>query len=321
MRKAAVLSNMVVAVLLTVGLIAEAAQPAKPPRIGFLFIGSKDQPHMEKFRQGMRDLGYAEGKNILIEYRYAEGNADALPGLAAELVALSLDVILSTTPAANRALLQATRTIPIVSVGGAVTGLVKSLAQPEGNLTGFTANAGPGMWGKRVEILKEAFPKIRVVALLGGGAGGANLDDASAAGKVVGVQVRPVEINNTNEIDRLGDELRKLRANGLLIGPGPIAILNLRKFAELAAKLRLPAMSQSPQYVDEGGLMAYGVNFGDLYRRAATYVDKILKGRKPADLPIEQPMKFELVINLKAAKRIGMEVSPNVLVRADRVIK
>ena len=276
---------------------------------------------MEKFRQGMRDLGYAEGKNILIEYRYAEGNAAALPGLAAELVALNLDVILSTTPAANRALLQATSTIPIVSVGGAVTGLVKSLAQPEGNLTGFTASAGPGMWGKRVEILKEAFPKIRVVALLIGGAGGANLDDASAGGKVVGVQVRPVEINNTNEIDRLGDELRKLRANGLLIGPGPIAILNLRKFAELAAKLRLPAMSQSPQYIDEGGLMAYGVNFGDLYRRAATYVDKILKGRKPADLPIEQPMKFELVINLKAAKQIGMEVSPNVLVRADRVIK
>lgn len=319
MRKAAVLSNMVVAALLTVGLIAEAAQPAKPPRIGFLFIGSKDQPHMEKFRQGMRDLGYAQGKNILIEYRYAEGNADAVPWLAAELVALNLDVILSTTPAANRALLQATSTIPIVSVGGSVDGLVKSLAQPEGNLTGVTANAGPGMWGKRVEILKEAFPKIRVVGMLGGGSG--TNEDASAGAKVVGVQVRPVEIKNTNEIDRLGDELRKIRADGLLIGVGPIAILNLRKIAELAGKLRLPAMSQSPQYVDEGGLMAYGVNFGDLYRRAATYVDKILKGRKPGDLPIEQPMKFELVINLKAAKQIGMEVSPNVLVRADRVIK
>jgi putative ABC transport system substrate-binding protein len=320
MRKAAVLSNVVVAVLLTVGLIAEAAQPAKTPRIGFLFIGSKDQPHMEKFRQGMRDLGYAEGKNILIEYRYAEGNAEALPALAAELVALNLEVILSTTPAANRALLQATSTIPIVSVGGSVTGLVKSLAQPEGNLTGLTANAGPGMAGKRVEILKEAFPKIRVVALLGG-AGGANLEDASAVGKVVGVQVRGIEIKNLNDIDRLGDELRKLRANGLLIGANPVAIQNLRKIAELAAKLRLPAISQTPQYVEEGGLMAYGVNFGDLYRRAATYVDKILKGRKPADLPIEQPMKFELVINLKAAKQIGMEVSPNVLVRADRVIK
>jgi len=204
-------------------------------------------------------------------------------------------------------------------VGGSVDGLVKSLAQPNGNLTGLTANAGPGMWGKRIEILKEAFPKIRVVALLGGGSG--TNEDASAGAKVVGVQVRPVEIKNTNEIDRLGDELRKIRADGLLIGVGPIAILSLRKIAELAAKLRLPTMSQTPQYVEEGGLMAYGVNFGDLYRRAATYVDKILKGRKPADLPIEQPMKFELVINLKAAKQIGMEVSPNVLVRADRVIK
>jgi putative ABC transport system substrate-binding protein len=310
---------MVVAVLLTVGLIAEAAQPAKPPRIGFLFIGSKDQPHMEKFRQGMRDLGYAEGKNILIEYRYAEGNADAVPGLAAELVALNLDVILSTTPAANRALLQATSTIPIVSVGGSVDGLVKSLAQPNGNLTGLTANAGPGMWGKRVEILKEAFPKIRVVGMFGGGSG--TNEDASAGAKVVGVQVRPVEIKNTNEIDRLGDELRKIRADGLLIGVGPIAILSLRKIAELAAKLRLPAMCQTPQYVEEGGLMAYGVNFGDLYRRAATYVDKILKGRKPADLPMEQPMKFELVINLKTAKQIGLTIPQSLLYRADKVIK
>lgn len=308
--------------LFALGASVQAQQAAKIPRIGFLFIGSKDQPHLEKFRQGMRDLGYVEGKNILVEYRYAEGNADAVPGLAAELVALNLDVILATTPAANRALLQATNTIPIVSVGGSpLSSLpVKSLAQPGGNLTGLTANAGPGMYGKRVEILKEAFPKVRVVALLGG-AGGANLEDASAVGKVVGVQVRPIEIKNLNEIDRLGDELKKLRANGLLLGANAVIIQNLRKIAELAAKQRLPAISQTPQYVEEGGLMAYGVNFGDLYRRAATYVDKILKGRKPADLPIEQPMKFELVINLKAVKQIGVEISPHVLARADRVIR
>ena len=320
MKKAALLSTMVVAVLLAVGVMAQAQQQTKQPRIGFLFIGSKEQPHMEKFRQGMRDLGYVEGKNILIEYRYAEGNVDAVPGLAAELVILNLDVILSTTPAANRALLQATSTIPIVSMAGSLTGLVKSLAQPGSNLTGLAANAGPGMYGKRVEILKEAFPKIRVVAMLGN-AGGTNLDDASTGGKVVGVQVRPVEIKNTNQIDRLGDELRKLRANGLLIGANPVAILNLRKIAELAAKLRLPAISETPQYVEEGGLMAYGVNFGDIYHRAATYVDKILKGKKPADLPIEQPMKFELVINLKAAKQIGLTIPPNVLARADKVIR
>ena len=317
MKKSVLLSILVVAMQLAVGVMAQAQHQTKQPRIGFLFIGSKDQPHLEKFRQGMRDMGYVEGKNILIEYRYAEGNADGLPALAAELVALNLDVILSTTPAANRALLQATNTIPIVSVGGSL--LVKSLRQPEGNLTGLTANAGPGMYGKRVEILKEAFPKIRVVALLG--IGGTNLDDASAVGKVIGVQVRRVEIKNTNEIDRLGDELKKLRANGLVIGAIPVVIQNMRKIAELAAKLRLPTMSQTPQYVEESGLMAYGVNFGDLYRRAATYVDQILKGRKPADLPIGQPMKFELVINLKAAKQIGMEVSPYVLARADRVIK
>ena len=320
MKKAAFLST-VVAVLLTIGAMAQAQQPSKVPRIGFLFIGSKDQPHIEKFRQGMRDLGYVEGKNIFIEYRYAEGNADALPRLAAELVGLNLDVILSTTPAANRALLHTTSTIPIVSVAGFGSGPVKNLnlAQPGGNLTGLTASAGPGMYGKRVEILKEAFPKIRLVALVGGA--GNNLDDASTAGKVVGVQVRPVEIKNINEIDSLGDELRKVRANGLLIGANPIAMINLRKIADLAAKLRLPAMSQTSQYVEEGGLMAYGVNFGDLYRRAATYVDKILKGRKPSDLPIEQPMKFELVINLKAAKQIGVTIPPNVLARADRVTR
>jgi putative ABC transport system substrate-binding protein len=317
--KAAAIVALVLAMVISA--VALAAQPAKTPRIGFLFFGSKDQPHLEKFRQGMRELGYVEGKNILIEYRYAEGNADSVPGLAAELVALNPDVILTTTPGANGALLQATSAIPIVSVGGSLirSGLVKSLAQPDRNLTGLTTDTGPGIYGKRVEILKEAFPKIRVVAMLG--SAGTNFEDASAGGKAVGVQVHPLEIKNASEIDRAGDELKKLRANGLLIGTSVVAIQNLRKIAELAAKLRLPAMSQTPQYVEEGGLMAYGVNFGDLYRRAATYVDKILKGRKPADLPIEQPMKFELVINLKAATQIAMEVSPNVLARADRVIR
>ena len=305
--------------LITVS-ITQAQQPAKIPRIGFLFIGSKDQPHLDKFRQGLRDLGYVEGKNIAIEYRYAEGNNDALPALAADLVALNLNVILTTTPAGNRAVLQATRTIPIVSVGGSLvrSGLVKSLAQPGGNLTGLAVDAGPGIYGKRVELLKEAFPKIRVVAMLNPGG---NLEDARTGAKVLGLQVHPYEIKSAGDIDRAGDDMKKLRANALLIGTGSVAILNLRRIAELAARLRLPAMSQTQQFVEEGGLMAYGVNFGDLYRRAAGYVDKILKGRKPVDLPIEQPMKFELVINLKAAKQIGVEISPNVLARADRVIK
>jgi len=169
-----------------------------------------------------------------------------------------------------------------------------------------------------VELLKEAFPKIRVVAMLNPGG---NLEDARTGAKVLGLQVHPYEIKSAGDIDRAGDDMKKLRANALLIGTGSVAILNLRRIAELAARLRLPAMSQTQQFVEEGGLMAYGVNFGDLYRRAAGYVDKILKGRKPVDLPIEQPMKFELVINLKAAKQIGVEISPNVLARADRVIK
>ena len=299
---------------------AAAQQAAKIPRIGFLFIGSKDQPHLESFRQGLRALGYVEGKNIVIEYRYAEGRNDALPALAAELVALNLDVILTTTPAGNRAVLQATSTIPIVSVGGSLirSGLVKSLAQPGANLTGLTVDAGPGIYGKRVELLKEAFPNIRLVAMLGPGG---NLEDARAGAKVLGVQVEPYEIKSADDIDRTGDDIKKLRANALLIGPGSVVILNLRRIAELAARLRLPAMSQTPQFVEEGGLMAYGVNFGALYRRAASYVDKILKGRKPADLPVEQPTKFELVINLKTAKQIGLTIPPNVLARADRVIR
>ena len=239
--------------LITVS-ITQAQQPAKIPRIGFLFIGSKDQPHLDKFRQGLRDLGYVEGKNIAIEYRYAEGNNDALPAPAADLVALNLDVILTTTPAGNRAVLQATRTIPIVSVGGSLvrSGLVKSLAQPGGNLTGLAVDAGPGIYGKRVELLKEAFPKIRVVAMLNPGG---NLEDARTGAKVLGLQVHPYEIKSAGDINRAGDDMKKLRANALLIGTGSVAILNLRRIAELAARLRLPAMSQTQQFVEEGGLM------------------------------------------------------------------
>jgi putative ABC transport system substrate-binding protein len=307
---------------------AEAQHPVKIPRIGFLFIGSKDQPHLESFRQGLRDLGYFEGKNIAIEYRYAEGKLDALPVLAAELVGLNVDVILTTTLQASRVVLQATGTIPIVAVGSGDPvrdGLVKSLARPGGNLTGLSSSAGPGMIGKRLELLKEAVPRISVVATPwspeAGQIAGVELEEAKTTARALGIQIRPYEIKSAGDIDRAFDALKKLRANALLIPGAPLMTQNSRRIAELALKLRLPSIYQTRQFVEDGGLMAYGVNFGDLYRRAPIYVDKILKGAKPADLPVEQPRKFEFVINLKTAKQIGLTIPPNVLARADRVIR
>jgi putative ABC transport system substrate-binding protein len=303
-----------------------AQQPKKMPRIGFLFIGSKDQPHLEAFRQGLRDLGYVEGKNISIEYRYAEGKPDALPTLAGELVGLNVDVILTTTLRASRAAAQVTSTIPIVGVGigdPISAGLVKSLARPSGNVTGLSNSAGPGLWGKQLELLNEAVPRISLVAVLW------NIDvdrlasvmneEVKTAAKALRVQIRPYEIKSAADIDRAFDDLKKNRAQALLITAGPVMTRNSKTISELATKLHLPAMYNTRQFVEDGGLMAYGVNFADLYRRAATYVDKIVKGRKPTDLPVEQPMKFEFVINLKAAKQIGLTIPPNLLARADRV--
>jgi putative ABC transport system substrate-binding protein len=298
------------------------------PRIGFLFFGSSDQPHLESFRQGLKTLGYVEGKNIAIEYRYAEGKPDALPALAAQLVSLNPRVILTTIPLASRAVLKATSTIPVVAVGAGDPvrdGLANSLARPGGNLTGLSSNAGPGLAGKLLELLKDTVPKLGVVALLwNSGAGQAVRDapeEAQSAAKALGLQIRSYEINSAGDIDRAFDDLKKSRVHGLLVPGGQVAAANSRLIVELATKLRLPSIYNSRQYVEDGGLMTYGVNFADLYGRAATYVDKILKGRKPTDLPIEQPIKFELIINLKTAKQIGLAIPPNVLARADRVIR
>jgi ABC-type uncharacterized transport system substrate-binding protein len=316
------------AMLFALCLRAEAQQPEKLPQIGFLFSGSKDQPHLASFLQALRELGYVEGKNIHIEYRYGEGRNDALQGLAAELVARPVEVILTTTPASNRAVLKATSKIPIVSIGGGdlvALGMVKTLAHPGGNLTGLSASAGPGMMGKRLEFLKESFPKTVAVSYLWNPdareIGSTSLDDAQKGATALGLQLRPYELKNVSDIDRATEELKARLPHALLVSGGPIMVRNSRRIVEIATKLRLPAMYSSGQFVDDGGLIAYGVNFADLYRRAATYVDKILKGAKPADLPIEQPTKFELVINLKTAKQIGLTIPPNVLARADRVIR
>ncbi|HEX7233404.1 MAG TPA: ABC transporter substrate-binding protein [Candidatus Binatia bacterium] len=327
------MSGKIPALLLTIVLLlaisAQAQHPtAKVPHIGFLFIGTKVQPHLQSFRQGLREMGYVEGQNIFIEYRFAEGKPETLPALAAELVALNLDVILTTIPQASRAVAQATSTIPIVLVGAGDPvreGLVKTLAQPGGNITGLSSSAAPGIVSKQLELFKESVPHMTVVAMLWNREAGhfadMALQEANAAAKGLRLQIRPYEVKSAGDIDRAFGHSNKPDANGFLIPGGPVVTPQSRRIADLAAKLRMPTMYNSRQFVDDGGLMAYGVNFADLYRRAAIYVDKIFKGRKPADLPIEQPTKFELVINLKTAKQIGLTIPPNVLARADRVIR
>jgi ABC-type uncharacterized transport system substrate-binding protein len=310
------------------GIAAPVQQQARIPRIGFLFIGSKDQPHLEPFRQGLRELGYVEGKNILIEYRFAEGKLDALPVLAAELVRLNVDVILTTTLQASRVVLQTTHKVPIVAVGSGDPvrdGLVKSLARPGGNLTGLSSSAGPGMIGKRLELLKEAVPRISRVGTpwspQAGPIADVELEEAKTVANALGIQIQPYKITDAGDIDRAFDALKKLRADALLIPGAPLMTQNSKRIAELALKLRLPSIYQTRQFVEDGGLMAYGVNFSDLYRRAPAYVDKILRGANPGDLPVEQPRKFEFVINLKTANQIGLTIPPNVLARADKIIR
>ena len=306
--------------------LAPAQHPVKNARIEFLFFGSRDQPHLQSFHHGLRELGYIEGNNISIEYRYAGGKSDALPSLAAELAALNLDLIVTTTPNATRAVLRASGRVPIVAVGfdPIATGLAKSLAAPGGNVTGLSSRAGPDMEGKRLDVLKEAFPKISAVAMLWNPEAAQlqlALDSAKRGAKALGIQLRPFEVKSVDDIDRTFDQLKKLGPDAVLIPGGPLLTLNSQRIVRLAAELRVPAMYQTRKFVEDGGLMAYGVAFPDLYKRAAIYVDKILKGARTADLPVELPMKFELFINLKAAGQIGVKIPPNVLARADMVIK
>jgi putative ABC transport system substrate-binding protein len=272
-------------------------------------------------------LGYVNGKNILIEYRYAERSSDRLAMLATELVALNLDVILTTTPAATRAVLQVNSRTPIVGIGfdPVATGLVKSLAYPGGKVTGLSSSAGPEMMGKRLDLLKEAFPKITTVAMLwnpeAGQLAAQVLEGAKGGAKALGIQLRPLEVRSRGEIEGAANVLKQLPPDALVIPGGALMTLNSKRLVEIATKLRLPAMYQTGQFIEDGGLMGYGVNYGDLYHRAAIYVDKIIKGAKPADLPVELPMRFELLINLNAAKQIGVTIPPNVLARADKVIR
>jgi putative ABC transport system substrate-binding protein len=323
-----ILSTLLVVAVVVVGTNAEAQQPTKIPRIGFLVANfpTTNPARIEAFRQGLRELGYVEGKNIVIEWRYAEGKLDRLPALAAELVRLKVDVIVTAGPAATRPAKEATGTIPIVMgfdndpVGSA---FVASLARPGGNITGL-ATLAPELSGKQLELLKEVVPRLSRVAVLGNSTEPGNpqlLRETELAAGVFGVQLQYVDVRGPKDIETAFRAASKGRAEAVLLLPSPVLNPYRTEIADLAVKSRLPAIYGQPEFVEAGGLMVYSVSFTDLFRRAATYVDKILKGRKPADLPVEQPKKFEFIINLKAAKQIGLTVPPNLLVRADRVIK
>jgi putative tryptophan/tyrosine transport system substrate-binding protein len=322
-------SILVAAALHTFAVITEAQQPTKVPRIGYLSATSPsvNPTRIEAFRQGLRELGYVEGKNIAIEWRYAEGKQDRVPALAAELVRLKVEVIVTGGPAITPAVKEATTTIPIVMgydndpVG---YGFVASLARPGGNITGL-ANFNPELSGKRLELLKEIIPKLSRVAVLGTSTQPGNaqaLREVELAAGAFGVKLQYLDVLEPKDIETAFRAASKGRADAvLMIVTGAVLNSHRRQVADLAVKNRLPAVYGQPQYVEDGGLMCYAPSYTDLFRRAATYVDKILKGAKPAELPVEQPTKFELVINLKAAKQIGLTIPQSVLYRADKVIK
>jgi putative ABC transport system substrate-binding protein len=308
--------------------VATAQQPTKVPRIGFLATVSPSiiSDRVEAFRQGLRELGYVEGKTIVIEWRYAEGKADRLPGLAAELVNLKVDLIVSVAPLPTRFAKEATSTIPIVmaqDTDPVGNGFVASLAQPGGNITGL-ATLAPEISGKQLELLKETVPKLSRVAVLGTSTRPGNAQIVKAtelAAATFGVRLQYLDVLSSKDIETAFRAASKGRAEAVLVLAGPVLNSHRTQIADLAAKNRLPAIYERAEFMDAGGLMYYGASISEMFRRAATYVDKILKGAKPADLPVEQPKKFEFIINLKAAKQIGLTIPPNVLVRADKVIK
>jgi putative tryptophan/tyrosine transport system substrate-binding protein len=328
MNKAAVPTILVAVVLLAAGVIAEAQQPRKVPRIGWLGGASASAlaSRLDAFRQGLRELGYVEGKNIVIELRAAEAKPDLLPALAAELVSLKVDVIVTGGPLPTRSAKEATSTIPIVMafdtdpVGNR---FVASLARPGGNITGLSDFA-PEISGKGLELLKETVPRLSRVAVLGTSTRPGNaqsLKETELAAVELRIKLQQLDVLSPKDIETALRAAVNEHADGALVLQSSIHFSQRTKIAELAVKTRLPTTYPRREFVEDGGLMSYGVNISDLDRRAATYVDKILKGTKPADLPVEQPTKFEFIINLKAAKQIGLTIPPNVLVRADRVIR
>jgi len=323
------------ALILFIGLVgapltAGTQQPAKVPRIGWLSIASHtaEVSHLlEAFSQGLRELGYVEGRTITIEYRFADGRPERLPGLAAELVGLKVDVIVTPNPAGTQAAKQATRTIPIVmlsEIDPVGSGLVASLARPGGNITGLTPTAGPEIVGKHLELLKQTVPKVFRVAVL---RNPTNPDSApmtrevEGAARRLGVQLQMLDVRLPDELDGAFAAMTRDRAGALLLLWDTMFILHRERIASLAARSRLPTVAGARDMAEVGFLLTYGRSTPHAFRRAATYVDKILKGAKPGDLPIEQATKFELTINVKTAKALGLTIPPSVLARADALIQ
>jgi putative ABC transport system substrate-binding protein len=324
------LKLVVAVVILASSPVVEAQQVGKVYRIGYLAQGSGSgaaslRP-LEGFRQGLRELGWVEGQNIVIEYRYAEGRIDRLPGLADELVQLKVDVIAASPTGAALAARNASRTIPIVGMSltePVELGLVASLARPGGNVTGVTYGVDTDIFGKQLGLLREAVPKVRRVAVLSNPTPAQPLiiRNVAAAARSLGLQLQHLEAREPAEFEGAFAAMAKERAGGLLVIGDSMFLLHRARLADLAIKHRLPSMSTQTQWVEAGGLMSYAASLPDLYRRAATYVDKILRGAKPADLPIEQPAKFELVVNLKTAKALGLTIPSSLLARADQVLE
>ncbi len=306
------------------GGVVEAQQPGKIPWVGYL-ADAGSSPH-QAFLQGLRDLGYVEGKNIGFVFRTTEGKTERRPELLADLVRLKVDIIFADGTGPALAAKKATSTIPIVMTGATDpvgTGLVASLARPGGNIAGLTNVAGE-LGGKLLDLLKEIVPGLSRAAILrtAGPANDLFVKEMEVPARALGVQLIPVLVQGLDDIEGAFRAMTKERANGIVMRlPSSVYFAHFKRVAELTVKYRLPAISTSVSWVDAGGLIGYGQDSNISYRRAATYVDKILKGTKPADLPVEAPMKFDLVINLKAAKQIGLTIPPNVLARADKVIK
>jgi putative tryptophan/tyrosine transport system substrate-binding protein len=305
---------------------AQAQQPKKLPRIGYLSLGTSQAPErLGTFRQGLREFGYVEGQNIILEIRTTEGRRDRVPDVMAELVNLKPDLIV-TAGAGARAAVQLTKTIPIVALGTSdivARGLVASLARPGGNVTGLSAFS-PELTGKRLELLKETFPKISRVSYLfdlGDPSHVTSLNELHGAAGALSATIQPRGVQHPDELEQAFLEMGRERSDGLLTATGGLTNTNRKRIVDLAAKIRIPAVYHVKEFVDDGGLMSYGISVAEMYRRSAYYVDRILKGAKPTDLPVEQPKKFEFVINLKTAKQIGLAIPPNVLARADKVIR
>jgi len=326
-----ILSAILTILFLVAVDFAQAQQPKKVPRIGYLsaFDAAGESARSEAIRVALRELGYIEGQSIAIEYRYSEGKQDRQPELAAELVRLKVDlIVVAGAEGTIRAAMNATKTISIVMVGAGRdpvrAGLVESLGRPGGNVTGFT-NFSLELGGKRLELLKEAVPKlVRVAVLYDPAIPDTTLqvkEDLPAAARALGLTIRSWEVRAADEFEQVFAAVSKWRPDGLYVPGAPLMAANQKRIAGLALKSRLPSVYGNRRYGDAGGLMSYGADLADSYRRVAYFVDRILKGAKPADLPVEQPTKFELVINLKTAKQISLKIPPEVLARANRLIK